>query len=337
VEFYGFTFWFLAFGMVDNIASSIAETQGTSTPSQKQQWCELGLHNYIKMFIIGGLFYYLFRKEFPSIVQTWINDRSWSHGFLILPFSLYLLDQHRSKVLNLRAKSNYLGLVFLVCVLLFYFLNLLSPSGYAYFRRISIIAALGAVVLFLGGWGLIQYTWLPVAFLLFAVPLPRRSYVSLSMPLQKLAAAVAAPLLDLVPAIEAGATGVLIFGVYKGQDFTLNVEEACAGMRLLIAFVALGVAMAYVYYRPMWQRIILVASAIPIAVFCNMVRVTTTGFIYVFVGPEYIKGVYHDALGLTMLPLAFALLYFLAWFMSSLFVEESREVIEDIIVRRRGT
>jgi len=124
--------------------------------------------------------------------------------------------------------------------------------------------------------------------------------------------------------------------IYKGVRLepALDVAEACSGMRLLMAFLALGVAMAYLHYRPIWQRIILLASTIPIAIFCNTIRVTITGFIYVLIHPRYTQGIYHDILGIGMLPLAFALYGFLAWFMSSLFIEENEAVAEDIVVRR---
>jgi exosortase len=195
---------------------------------------------------------------------------------------------------------------------------------------------LGAVVLFLGGWVLIKYTWLPIAFLVFAVPLPNRYYVSLTMPMRQLASKVAAALLNLVNQMEATASGVVIDVIYKGQRLEppLNVAEACSGMRLLMAFLALGVAMAYLHYRPVWQRLVLLASTIPIAVFCNIIRVTVTGFIYILIHPKYAQGIYHDILGMAMLPLAFGLYGFLAWFMASLFVEETK-VAEDIVVRRQ--
>jgi len=97
----------------------------------------------------------------------------------------------------------------------------------------------------------------------------------------------------------------------------------------------LGVAMAYLHYRPVWQRIVLLASTIPIAIFCNIVRVTVTGFIHILVHPKYAQGIYHDVLGLGMLPLAFGLYGFLAWFMSSLFIEEAEAGGEDIVFRKR--
>jgi len=77
----------------------------------------------------------------------------------------------------------------------------------------------------------------------------------------------------------------------------------------------------------------LLASTIPIAILCNIIRVTVTGFIYVLVHPKYTQGVYHDFLGLMMLPLAFGIYGFLAWLMSSLFIEETAGVAEDIVLR----
>jgi len=202
-----------------------------------------------------------------------------------------------------------------------------------------VIAILGAIVLFLGGWGLVKYTWLPVGFLVFAVPLPQRYYFALTMPMRLFAARVATALLNLVSGLEATARGVVIDVIYNGQRLEppLDVAEACSGMRLLMAFLALGVAMAYLHYRPIWQRVVLLASTIPIAMFCNIIRVTVTGFIYILIHPKYAQGIYHDFLGIAMLPLAFALYGFLAWFMSNLFFEGSGAVTEDIVVRREDT
>jgi exosortase len=328
--------------MSKNIASSIAadsrrqesQTQGPSTP--RTSWRELRVHNYFKMLIVGGLFYWLFHNEIHTIVSRW-SDPSWSHGILIPFFSLYFINQRKSEILNLQTKPNYLGLFFLICGIVFYPLNIVHFQ-YGYLQPIGMIATLGAVVLFLGGWRLIKYTWLPITFLVFAVRVPERYYVRLTMPMQKLAAKMAATLLDLVSQMDAMATGVVIDVVYKGQrlDTPLNVAEACSGMRLLMAFLALGVAMAYLHYRPMWQRIVLLASTIPIAIFCNIIRVTVTGFIYVLIHPRYTQGIYHDFLGMAMLPLAFGLYGFLAWFMSSLFIEETQLKTSDVVIRKRN-
>jgi exosortase len=324
--------------MVANIASFAEESRQKSAPLPKKQWRELELHNCIKIVVIGGLFCFLFRNEIRGIVHGWLTEASWSHGFLIPLFSLYFINKHKSEVLNLQSKPNYLGLFILLCSIVFYFFNIVSPSGYAYFRSISMLAALGAVVLFLGGWCLLRYTWLPIVFLVFALPLPRRYYVGLTMPMRQWAAQVAAVLLNMVTDLEATASGVVIDVIYKGRHLEpgLNVAEACSGMRLLMAFLALGVAMAYLHYRPLWQRAILLASTVPIAIFCNIVRVAVTGFIYVLIHPKYTQGRYHDMLGIAMLPLAFVLYGLLAWFMASLFVEQQESINEDIVVRKRS-
>jgi len=152
------------------------------------------------------------------------------------------------------------------------------------------------------------------------------------------AAAGATAVLDLVPQLEATTSGVIIDVIYKGHHLEpgLDVAEACSGMRLLTAFFALGVAMAYLHYRPMWQRLVLLASTIPIAILCNIIRVIITGLIYVLINPEYAQGIYHDLLGIAMLPLAFGLYGILAWFMSNLFIE-SEQNTPDIIVARTRT
>ena len=308
-----------------------------ATPLQTQRRHRFQPHQYIKMLIIGGLICYLFRIEIRQIVGRWLTDSSWSHGFLIPIFSLYFINQKKEQIINLETRPNYLGLVLLVLTIGFYILNRFSPSGYEYFCRISIITTLAAVVLFLGGWFLTKYTWLPIGFLLFAVPLPERYYKALTIPMRQWAAAVASGLLNLVPKLNATANGVVIDIFYKGRllEPALDVAEACAGMRLLMAFVALGVVMAYLHVRPLWQRIILLISTVPIAILCNIIRVTITGFIYILIHPKYAQGIYHDMLGMAMLPLAFGLYGFLAWFMSSLYIEESEVVREDVVIRKR--
>ncbi len=324
--------------MLENTVSLTGQRRDTSSHHPIGHWRELPAHNYVKILVIGALFVSLFRVEIAGIVYRWITDSSWSHGFLIPLFSLYFIDQHKREILNVQTRPNYLGLVFLVCVILFHPLNVVHLQ-YGYLRPVGMIASLGAIVLFLGGWRLIRRTWLPIGFLIFAVPLPQRFYNGLTIPMRQWAATVASGLLNLVPDLDATATGVVIDVFYKGQSLApaLDVAEACSGMRLLLAFLALGVAMAYLHERPLWQRFVLVATTVPIAVLCNIVRVTITGFIYILIHPRYAQGIYHDMLGMAMLPLAFGLYGLLAWFMSNLFIDVSQVAAPDVVVRRRDT
>ena len=318
--------------MVNAIASSVHDAQlhGKMLTS----WRELGVHSYVKVSVITVLLSYLFHNDIANLVHTWQTDGSWSHGFIIPLFSLHFINQRKHDILNLKSRPSYIGLLLLVSVIIFYPLNIVHFQ-YGYFRPLCLISAVGAIVLFVGGWPLLRYTWLPIGFLIFAVPIPQRYYVLFTMPMRKLAATIATALLNFVSGMEATVNGVVIDVVYKGKvlDPALNVAEACSGMRLLMAFVALGVAMAYLHYRPAWQRMVLLASTVPIAIFCNVIRVTVTGFIYILIHPKYASGIYHDLLGIAMLPLAFGLYGCLAWFMASLFVDETCIAKEDVVVR----
>jgi len=306
----------------------------------KESWLQLPVHSYIRVSIIAALFIYMFNKEIGDILYKWINDPSWSHGIIIPLFSLYFLNQSKKAVLSCVPRPNYIGLVLLILVILFYIVNTISPSGFGYFRQISMIGALVSIILFLGGWRFLKITWLPAVFLLFAIPLPEGYLRLATIPMRQWAATISTAMLNLVPHLEATANGVVINIVYQGKPVepALDVAEACSGMRLLMAFFALGVAMAYLHYRPVWQRLVLLASTIPIAILCNIIRVTITGFIHVFLGPTYSTGIYHDMLGMAMLPLAFGLYGILAWFMSNLIidVEEETKSSQDVIISRHS-
>lgn len=314
---------------MDNIAEE-------KLSEQDLRWSSLSVHSYIKIALLAAAIYSVFHIEIYSIVYQWLTNSSWSHGFLIPFFSLYFINQKKKELLTVELKSNYLGFVLLVCCLVSYWF-ILFVYKFGYLRSLAIVPAIVAIVLFIGGWELLKYTWLPIVFLIFAIPLPTRIYNDLTIPMQNLASNVAAHLLSLVKGLDAEANGTIINIIYKGVKLEpgLDVAEACSGMRLLMAFLALGVAMAYLHYRPIWQRLILLASTVPIAIFCNIVRVTVTGFIYVLWDPMYAQGFYHDMLGMLMLPLAFGLYGLLAWFMSNLFVDEGQLNRQEVIIRRK--
>ena len=315
------------------------ELTGKTENIEKQLlWSSLGIHCFVKLFILALLFIGLYWTDISNIVSRWLSDSSWSHGFLIPFFSLYFINQKKDEILITEKRTNYLGLFALISLIILYILNTVQIK-IAYGQPLIMIASIGAIVLFLGGWKLVKYLWLPIAYLFFAVPLPARLYREITIPMRQLAAKIASTLLSWVPELQATASGVVIDVVYKGKilEPALDVAEACSGMRLLMAFLALGVAMAYLHDRPVWQRIILLLSTVPIAILCNIIRVTTTGFIYILIAPKYAQGIYHDALGMLMLPLAFILYGLLAKFMNLLFIEEDIETSkkEEIIIRRK--
>ena len=293
-----------------------------------------------KLSLVGILLIVLFRDELHLLLDQW-SDPSESHGLLIPAFSLYFIYQDRHRLHQVLGRANYLGLLGIVVSLLWYMFWL--EKGFAYPRQLGIIAMLISVVLFLGGWPVFRIVWLPIVFLLFAIPIPARIHWEIAKPLREMASLVASAILNGLPNIDCTHEGVVIHGVHtisQGgstalKDFSLNVAEACSGMRILRTFIALGVAMAYLEYRPWIHRVVLLVSTIPIAVFCNMLRVLITGIFHVYLGHEMSSGAPHMLLGMAMLVVAFGLYGLLAWIMNRLYVQESEQT-EGVLVVEKG-
>ena len=272
-----------------------------------------------KVATVVVLYALLFREELLRLLGQWSTARE-SHGLLIPAFSLYFLYQDRFRLRKVLSKPSYVGLLIILLSLLGYVYSIYKSLFYP--RQLMMISLLGGIVLLLSGWRVLRVVWLPIAYLIFAMPLPSRMYYNITMPMRELASTVAAVLLNAIPEVQCEATGVIIRGIHQGTSFNLNVAEACSGMRLLLAFVALGVAMAYLEYRPIVHRVVLLVSTIPIAIFCNVMRVLLTGIIHIFIGAEYAAGTLHTIMGMVMLGVAFGLYGLLAWIMNRLVVED---------------
>lgn len=258
------------------------------------------------------------------LIARWLNDGNWSHGWLIPLFSLYFLYTRRSDLLRCQPKPGYTGAWVLAGSLCVYFV-----SGWvfrmAYPQTLSLVGSVFGLTLLLGGWSVIRVAWFPIAFLVLAVPLPERIYVELTMPLRQWASTAAAALMPLFASgLHTEAQAVVIDYVMPGRPpGTLNIEEACSGMRLMMAFVTLGVAMAYLHDRPIWQRLVMVASCLPIAVLCNTIRVTTTGLLYIQGYDDLAQGTPHQLLGVAMLMIALGLFALLGYVLSHVFIEDT--------------
>jgi exosortase len=275
----------------------------------------------VRAGILAALLLYVFWAPVEMATARWSADANWSHGWLVPVFSLYFLWVRREQIVQTRPTTSYTGLVVLLLSLVGYFLFLVvRPYGYLQF--LAMVGAILGITLFLTGWAMLRITWLPILFLCFANPIPDQYYVTLTMPLRLLTTRLAVPVLSLIPGAELEVEGVIISYYYQKVDGTLNVEEACAGMRLMMAFVTLGVAMAYIGDRPLWQRIGMVVACVPIAVFCNIVRVTATGVLTIYGYTDLAQGVAHQLLGLAMLPLALGLFALTGYVLKRLLVEE---------------
>jgi exosortase len=210
----------------------------------------------MQVAIISLLLVVVYLEPLRSVLAKWMNDPNWSHGWLIPAFSLYFLYLRRNELRAMRAEPNYGGVAILVGALAAYFIFAWAYP-FAYPQALTLFVAIYGLMLLLGGWNLVRAAWFPVFFLLLSVPIPDRIYVEITRPLREIASKVSAAALPfLVPGLHADAQAVVIdYMLPGGAAGQLNVEEACSGMRLMMAFVTLGIAMAYLGQRPLWQRL----------------------------------------------------------------------------------
>jgi exosortase len=288
----------------------------------------------IQALALAGLIAALYWHVLDGLVFKWKDNGDWSHGFIIPLFSLYYLYLQRDRMPQGLPSGGLLPrLAGAGLIVGAFFLYLRSTQVMqVYPTTLALVLTIMGAVLMTCGWPTARWSWFAVAFLLFALPLPPTIYERMTLPLRELAAHVSAALLSLLPEMQAEPRGTVVEYLYNGAFGTLDVERACSGMRLLVTMSALGVAMAFVNERPLWQRMIMILACVPIAIFCNIVRVTTTGFLIVLGRQELASGTPHMLLGLGMLLVAFALYGGISYVLSHLFVEAEAPPAQGVAV-----
>jgi exosortase len=197
------------------------------------------------------------------------------------------------------------------------------PGQNDFVKDFGMVVTLFGVVLALTGWGVMRTAWFPIAFLVCAIPWPGLMYSRIAGPLQQLAASVAVRTLEIT-GVEAHASGTKIFiAGHGGVMRTLNVAEACAGLRSLMTFIAVAGAVAFLSGRALWQKLLITVSAIPIAIFCNVMRVSGQGLLDHYVSQQLSENFAHQFVGMIMLVPAFLLILLVGWVLDQVFVEEA--------------
>jgi exosortase len=179
---------------------------------------------------------------------------------------------------------------------------------------VSLLVTLAGVCVLVGGPTLLRWAWPAGVLLCFMLPLPYQAESSLAQPLRRIAVVCSTYALQTVglPAVSEGSI-ILI------DDQRIGVVEACSGLGMLMTFFALSTAVALMVDRPLWERLILIVSAIPIGVLVNVARITATGILHQTIGSRIANAVFHDLAGWLMMPLALLLLWLEMRYLSRLF------------------
>jgi exosortase len=236
-----------------------------------------------------------------DIAERWSHDPSYSHGFLVPLFAAYLLYLRRDHLTKGKLSPSAAGLGLILGALAMRLVG--TRFHYGWFDQLSIIPCIGGIAWLLGGRTVVRWAWPALAFLLFMIPLPHSLAHALSGPMQSFATVSSTFFLQVLgrPALAEG-------NVILINDVELGIVEACSGLRMLVVFFALSTGVAMLIKKPLWEKLLVGFSAIPIALVTNILRITVTGLLHDTVGSEIANAIFHDLAGWLMMPLGLAFL-----------------------------
>lgn len=254
---------------------------------------------------LGGVllsFALLYRDVIDKLVYDWSNDDNYSHGFLIVPIALYFAWERRQQLIETPRNPSILGLVVVIGSLMTLFAGVLGAE--LFLTRISIVGLVGGTVLFALGWGHLRVLTLPIAFLLLMIPIPAIIFNQIAFPLQLLASRFGETALNMwqIPVLREGNVIVL-------ANTTLEVAEACSGIRSLVSLLTLGIIYGYFTDTRTWVRVVVTLATIPIAIICNGLRVAGIGIAAHYYGGEVATGFLHTFSGWVLFVVAFVFLF----------------------------
>jgi exosortase len=235
------------------------------------------------------------------LVEAWIGDGNYSHGFLIVPFALFFAWERRARLTAEPLRPAWSGLAVFVLGLLLLMAGLLGSELFV--SRVSLIVTLTGLIAFLYGWRHVRIVAFPLAFLLLMIPLPAIIFNQIAFPLQLLASRVGQSAIAAchIPVLREG--NVLIL-----SNTSLEVAEACSGIRSLVSLLTLGLVYGYFMDSRLWVRTLVVLSTIPVAIVSNGARVAGTGMAAHWIGPAAAQGFLHEFSGWIVFIVAFLMI-----------------------------
>ena len=248
---------------------------------------------------------------YADVIQKWAldvwNDQNYSHGMLIPFISLYLVWQRFDRIREAQARISYKGLLFVVPALVL--LVLASVAGEQFSQRVSFVILLYGLVLFLEGKEIAKLLLFPIALFLFAIPLPYILYNAIAFPLKLVATKIAAGVIRLfgMPVFRDG-------NVIHLPHTTLEVVDACSGIRSLMTLITLAFLLASFQLRSFWKQALLVMLALPLAVAANAGRVALTGLLTKS-NPAWGSGTLHEITGWGVFVVSFGVLIGISFLM----------------------
>ena len=277
---------------------------GNRTSEKNPPMEKLRAGPWLALSLLSPLVVILYAPVLGSLVRQWWDDPNYSHGFFIPMFAAYVLWHERERLQGLPFFPTNFGFAIMLFAVGLLVLGTLSTELFT--ARLSLPILISGIVMFLAGCQALRTIAFPIVYLFFMIPLPAIVYYELTFPLQLWASRL-------------GASGLIVLGIRTVREgnllilpnCTLNVVEACSGIRSLLSLLAAVVAYGYLAEPSRWRRAALALASIPIAIATNGLRLIATGVLSFFFGPMVDSGVVHLTLGLGFFTLAFLSILFL--------------------------
>jgi exosortase len=245
---------------------------------------------------------FLYARVVPDMVRQWYHDDNYSHGFLVPLISAWFIYERREALLKAAARPWNPGWA----VLLFGLGQLLAGRVMTeYFTmRSSMVTVLCGVILILFGREVFRLLLFPLAYLLFMVPIPAVIYNSVAFPLKLFVTRLSVGFMKLIGIVVVREGNIIMF-----PSVTLEVVDACSGIRSLLSLLVIGVAYAFFLQISPLRRAAIIFSAVPIAIIINGVRVIITGILAQHFGGGAAEGFFHEFTGMAVFVVSMLLLF----------------------------
>lgn len=294
--------------------------------------------NLWKPLTLAAALAFVYYNVLANLGYNWWSDENYSHGLLIPLIIGFILWTERERFARVRSSpSLFWGALMVVFALFSLWVG--TAGAELYTQRMSFVLMLVGVIVYFWGFPLLRLLLVPLGLLLLAIPIPAIIFNKVAFPLQLFASRCAVWVMRLfdIPVLR---QGNVIELMPRGARDTkkLEVVEACSGIRSLMTLLTLAVVFAY-FTHPrqdddgtnsgggllrriksygFWRSIILIASAIPIAILTNALRVSGTGVLAHYYGTQVADGFFHSFSGWVIYIVAFLLLFAVGWLLDRL-------------------
>ncbi|MGH9728523.1 MAG: exosortase A [Candidatus Acidiferrales bacterium] len=256
--------------------------------------------------VVSVLLLILYGPILKALVLDWWRDPNYGHGFLVPLFAGYVIWKERHKLAQITWKPSNFGLAVMLGAICFLLLGSLGAELFT--SRFSLLIIIAGIVLFLAGWQMLRAISFALGFLILMIPIPVLIYNQITFPLQLIASRFATFWLQLVnvPVLREGNLIIL-------PNYTLEVVEACSGIRSLMTLITLAVAYGYLMQDRRWIRWALALLMIPIAIVSNAIRIMGAGLLTYHFGHEMAEGFFHEFSGWVIFVAALILMFGCHW------------------------